>query len=314
MNTNFSRRHFMQTSVAAAGVAFAGRTIAVETPAAKSEFGFSLNTSTVRGHKLSLPQQIELAAKAGYGGIEPWLSDVEAFAKSGGALSDLKKKCADLGLKVQSSIGFAQWVVNDGAARAKGVEQMKHDMDLIAQLGGTHIAAPPAGAYDAKNKIELDAAAERYRAILDAGHGIGIIPQLEFWGGSANLHRLDECLYVATRAAHPDACVLNDVFHLYKGGTDAASLALMSRTAAHNIHMNDFPANPPRETVKDSDRIWPGDGVAPIKEILRHLAANRATTWLSIELFNAEYWKMPAEECAKTGLEKMKACVAASAL
>jgi len=36
---------------------------------AKTEFIFSLNTSTVRGQKLSLPQLIELAARAGYQGL-----------------------------------------------------------------------------------------------------------------------------------------------------------------------------------------------------------------------------------------------------
>ncbi len=279
----------------------------------KPEFGFSLNTATVRGYKLTLPEQIDLAAKAGYGAIEPWLSDVEKFSTSGGSLADMKKKCADLGLKVQSAIAFAQWAVNDDAARAKGVEQMKHDMDLIAQLGGTHIAAPPAGAYDAKTKIELDAAADRYRVVLEIGKNIGVIPQLEFWGGSANLNRLEQVLYIAARAGHANACVLADVFHLYKGGTGAGAVAMLSRSVAHNLHMNDYPANPPREEIKDPQRIWPGDGIAPITEILRHLAANCAYPWLSIELFNAEYWKLPAEECAKTGLQKMKACVAALA-
>ena len=32
-----------------------------------------MNTSTLRGHKLSLPDQFATTAKAGYTGIEPWL-------------------------------------------------------------------------------------------------------------------------------------------------------------------------------------------------------------------------------------------------
>jgi hypothetical protein len=31
---------------------------------------------------------------------------------------------------------------------------------------------------------------------------------------------------------------------------------------------------------------------------------------LSLELFNPTYWAMPADECAKIGLEKMKEAVA----
>lgn len=315
MKTNLSRRQFVHSAAAAAGVAVTG-SLRAESPPARPPprpgFRYSLNTSTIRGQKLTLPEQVELCGKLGFQGIEPWLNDVNAFVTGGGNLSDLKKRCGDLGLKVISAIGFPNWVVNDDEARAKGVEQMKKEMDLIAQLGGSHIAAPPAGAYDAKTKIELDAAADRYRVILEAGRNIGVIPQLEFWGGSANLNRLDQCLYIATRAAHADACVLPDIYHLHKGATSFESMRMLSSASAYNLHMNDYAANPPRESLKDSDRIWPGDGIAPISNVLRMLAANTATTWLSVELFNPDYWKLPAEVCARTGLEKMKACVAAA--
>ena len=32
--------------------------------------------------------------------------------------------------------------------------------------------------------------------------------------------------------------------------------------------------------------------------------------FLSLELFNREYWKLPVDECARIGLAKMKAAVA----
>jgi len=76
--------------------------------------------------------------------------------------------------------------------------------------------------------------------------------------------------------------------------------------------MNDYPAAPDRATVTDAHRIWPGDGVAPLKEILGYLVANDCRLFLSLELFNSEYWKLPVAESARVGLEKMKAVVAAA--
>jgi len=108
--------------------------------------------------------------------------------------------------------------------------------------------------------------------------------------------------------------VLADVYHLHKGGTDPAALKLLGREAVHVFHMNDYPADPPRETIQDSHRVWPGDGVAPMKRILGHLAANHCRVMLSLELFNADYWKLPALDAAKTGLAKMKAAVQAAGL
>lgn len=307
-----TRRNFLSAAAVAAATLTHVRSSLAAPAASEKGFRYSLNTGTLRGYKLPLDAQIELAARAGYGGIEPWIADLAKAAESGpAALKALRARCEGANLQVIGAIGFAPWVVDDPIARAAGLDQMKRDMDLVAQLGGTHIAAPPIGMNkpDAP-KLDLDRAAERYRAVLELGRTLGVIPQLEFWGASANLNRLDQCLYVAARAGHPDACVLADVFHLYKGGSDPAALRLLSPRAAHAFHMNDYPAQPPRETAKDSDRIWPGDGIAPLREILSAFVDNGARPWLSVELFNSEYWKRPAEETARTGLAKMRAAVA----
>jgi len=277
-------------------------------------FGYALNTGTIRGQNLDLVEEIETTAEAGYEGIEPWTGKIHRYVESGGSLQDIRKRCEDLGLKVCSAIGFASWIVDDDERRAKGVEQLKRDMDALAQMGGTHIAAPPAGANRPGATLDLDRAAERYRAILELGREISVIPQLETWGSSANLSRGSEALYVAAKCGDPDACVLLDAYHMYKGGTPPTVLKLLGREAVHCFHINDYPADPPRETIRDADRIWPGDGIAPLKEILTYLADNHCRVMLSLELFNAEYWKMPALEAAKTGLAKTKAAVAAAGL
>ncbi|MEM7145380.1 MAG: TIM barrel protein, partial [Verrucomicrobiota bacterium] len=111
------------------------------------------------------------------------------------------------------------------------------------------------------------------------------------------------------QCGHPNACILTDVYHLYKGGNEFSALNLLSKHALQVMHMNDYPADPPRDTIKDSDRVYPGDGVAPIPSILQTMLSNGATPVLSLELFNKSYWEKPALETAQTGLEKMKAVV-----
>jgi sugar phosphate isomerase/epimerase len=74
--------------------------------------------------------------------------------------------------------------------------------------------------------------------------------------------------------------------------------------------MNDYPADPPRATIGDKDRVYPGDGVAPLTTILKSLFAVGFAGTLSLELFNPEYWKQDPLLVARTGLEKMKAAVA----
>jgi 2-keto-myo-inositol isomerase len=156
----------------------------------------------------------------------------------------------------------------------------------------------------------LRSATERYRALLELGDQIGLIPQLELWGFSKNLHYLGECVGVAIDTGHPKACVLADVFHLHKGGSDIRGMHLLGPTAIQVLHMNDYPAEPPPDKIDDSFRVYPGDGSAPIVEILRTLHATGGQKVLSFEVFNRQYWAEDAASVAKTGLEKMKAVVA----
>lgn len=276
---------------------------------ATGEFVFCLNTATIRGQKLGIVKEIEIASKTGYQAIEPWIDTIQEYAKQGGSLPDLRKRITDAGLKVPSVIGFAQWIVDDEQKRAKGLEQARRDMETIAQIGGTGLAAPPAGATDSPG-LNLLEAAKRYRALLEAGDSIGVVPQLELWGFSKNLNRLGECACVAIEAGHPKACVLLDVYHLYKGGSDIPGIALLNGNAVHVLHMNDYPADPPRATIDDSHRVFPGDGIGPVTEILRMLRDIGGEKALSVELFNRKYWAMDATEIAKAALDKMKAAVA----
>jgi sugar phosphate isomerase/epimerase len=271
-------------------------------------FLFGLNTSTLQGQKLTIAEEVEIAAKAGYQGLEPWVRELDQHVKTGGSLKDLGKKIADLGLSVESAIGFFDWVVDDDARRRKAFEEAKRSMDLVRQIGGKRLAAPPAGATD-RSDIDLHRIAERYRGLLELGDTMGVVPEVEVWGFSKTLGRLGEAALVAIETGHPRACILADVYHLYKGGSPIEGLSLLNGAALPVLHFNDYPADPPREKITDAQRVYPGDGVAPLKDLVRRLREIGFKGMLSLELFNRDYWKQDALTVARTGLEKMRAVV-----
>lgn len=302
------RRQFLALGGAGAvGLTAASKARAAD-PAPIAKPRFCLNTSTIMEQKIPLDQIVDMAAAAGYEGIEPWIREIQAYKDSGKSLDDLKKRIAHVGLRVESAIGFANWIVDDEAKRKQGIEDLKRDMDLVAAIGGTHIAAPPAGANgkDAP-KLDLFVVAERYRAILDVGRDHGVIPQVEVWGPSKNLSRLGEAVFVAVESGHPDACVLPDVYHVFRGGSSLEGLKLLSSAGLHAFHFNDYPEMPAREEQNDSHRVYPGDGVAPWKSIIANLKAIGFSGAASLELFNRDYWKQDPKVVLETGLKKMKA-------
>jgi sugar phosphate isomerase/epimerase len=276
----------------------------------REPFGYCFNTSTIRGQKLDLPSQIDVAASAGYSAVELWVGDVQAFVESGGSPRDLGRRINDRGLAVPSTISFFAWLSDDASRRAQAFEQAKREMDLVRQIGATRIAAPPAGATD--RPVDLLEAARRYGQLLEVGSSIGVIPELELWGFSKSLSRVGEVAGVAIESGHPQACLLLDVFHIYKGGSNFGSLRFLNGNAMHVLHMNDYPSVPPRARINDAARVFPGDGSAPLRSVLRTLRDIGFRGYLSLELFNPNYWKQDPHLMARTGLEKMKAVVRAA--
>ncbi|QDV53763.1 sugar phosphate isomerase/epimerase family protein [Gimesia fumaroli] len=312
MQTNLNRREMLAATGGALAAGFTASPSASAAPSstrtAAEPFGYCFNTSTIRGQKLGIVEQIDLTSKAGYDSIEPWMRDIDDYVKGGGSLADLKKRLQDAGLTVESAIGFAQWIVDDDAKRKEGLEQARRDMDTLRQIGGIRIAAPPTGATN-QTDLNLFEAAKRYRALLELGDQMGVTPQVEVWGFSKSLSRLGESMFVAIESGHPQACLLPDVYHIYKGGSDFEGLGLLSGSAIQVFHVNDYPADPPRETINDSHRVYPGDGVAPLSEIFRmiHRAGFRGV--LSLELFNRDYWQQDPLVVAQTGLRKTREAV-----
>jgi sugar phosphate isomerase/epimerase len=310
--TKSSRRHFLTATLSASLSSPIAARAGASSSDDRSGFRYCLNTATISGYRLNLADQIEVTAKAGYQAIEPWVSSIHEVTGGSTALADLRNRIADRGLTVESAIAFPEWIVEDPSRRAKGLEQVRRDMEVVAQIGGRRIAMPPAGVQH-ENGIALSHISERYRAVLELGDQAGVVPELEFWGTSPYLNRLSQAAYAAVEASHSKACVLADVFHLYKGGSGFEGLRLLSGQAIQVIHLNDYPGNPPRVSIRDEDRVYPGDGVAPLHQILSDLQRVAPGVVLSLELFNPAYWKGDPLDTARTGLAKMKAAARGAA-
>jgi len=269
-----------------------------------STFRYCLNTSTISGQNSGLLKYIEIASKAGFHGIEVWVRDVEAALKAGHSLASLKSFIEDHGIQVESAIGFAPWMAEGEA----GFIQMEQEMALLAGIGCLRIAAPPAG-LRANKPLDLFAAGEKYKRLLNLGRSTGVMPQLEFWGSSPVLWHLGQVLMIAAAADDTDVKILSDVYHMFRGGSGFNALKMLEGNLIEIFHMNDYPASIPREQQVDGDRIYPGDGVAPMNQILTDLKNMGGKKVLSLELFNRAYWEEDPMLVAKTGLAKMKSLV-----
>ena len=163
-------------------------------------------------------------------------------------------------------IGFAEWIVEDEGRRKKGLEQAKRDMGWAAEIGGPRIAAPPVGATGGASKRDdpkftqpvdrprrgratatgrCSKSARRWASRRSSRCGAS----RRRCGGSAR-----RCC-VAAESGDRKACVLPDVYHLYKGGSDFAGLPLCSAPRDRHLPRQRLPEDRPRQDHRRGPRV-----------------------------------------------------------
>lgn len=268
-------------------------------------FLLSLNTSTLRPYSLSVEEQITVTADGGFDGIELWLRDIRSYMEDGGDLAALRRLAEDAGIRVVNGIAFFKWADRDSSVRSAGLEDAEEEMSILAELGCSAVAAPPTGNVEGLSGEELAAHFDRLR---ERAKPIGVTPILEFWGRSNTLHSIDQALSVLKASREPGGSMLLDLFHMYTGGSSADDVSSLTADQIGLVHINDYPAEPPRETVKDVERVMPGDGIGPVSEFLRTLDRIGFSGPLSVELFRQDYGDPDAAATVRQAKEKTLGC------
>ena len=309
-----NRRELLKAGGAGmAALATCGAAAAQETPAAKpaepkkERWRLCLNVSTIR--PAPLEEKIAAAAKAGYDGIELWVDELTKYEKDGKSLDDLGKRIKDAGLEVPNIIGIWNSMPADDAAREKLFEDAKRRLAASAKVGAKYIAAIPA-----PDRPDMDVrwAAARYAELVDLGKPFGVGVALEYGSYLKGIHTLGQSAAIIMEANRPEGTIVADTFHSFNGRSSWEGVRFLAGAAYAVWHVNDVPKECVAGQSKDADRIYPGDGVLPLAQLLKDLWANGFRGPLSLEIFNREEWKKPAAEVAKTGLEKMRAVIARS--
>jgi sugar phosphate isomerase/epimerase len=266
------------------------------------KFRLCLNTSTIRPVK-SIIEKIQIAIECGFDGIELWHDDLTAYEKQSGSLDDIKKLLDDNNLEVVTTIALHGWVSSIGSEYEKALDDARTKMKQSAAIGAKHIIASP----PREVVSDMDEAARRYRHLLELGREFGVKPAMEFLGFAEGINQINDAWEIVTKADHPDSAIVLDSFHIYRGGSDINDMKQISEEKIAIFHINDAPQTPAREKQTDADRVYPGDGILPLSEMVQILRDVGYTGHISLELFNPKYWAQNPKKVVHEGLDKMRA-------
>ncbi len=267
-----------------------------------AQFTLCLNTSTIR--PASLMDKIAIAGEAGYEAIELWSDDLTEYEAENGSLEGVVEALEDNGLKVATLIALHGWMDSAGEEHQKALADARRRMRQAAAVGSSYIiASPPRG------EVDLHQGAQRYRQLLEMGKEYGVKPAMEFLGFVEGVNQIKDAWQIVTEADDPDGTIVLDVFHIYRGGSPVDDLRKIPGDRIAIFHFNDAPAHPPREQQTDADRVYPGDGIAPLGDMLEIIKESGYQGIVSLELFNRTYWEQDPKEVARVGLEKTRAAL-----
>ncbi|QDT96120.1 sugar phosphate isomerase/epimerase family protein [Gimesia aquarii] len=264
-----------------------------------SSFLYSLNASTIR--TTPLLDKIRITAEAGYGGIELWFDEVEAFISEGGDLESISQAIQDTGLAIPTMIMLRDWWSATPEEYAQVFDRCLERIKLAARLGAEYVIACPH-----REKPDYDLGAQRYRELLEVGITAGAKPAVEFLGFVEDVTTIEDALQIVEKSEHPQATLVLDPFHVFRGGGSIETLAKLKPEQIAISHFNDAVDTIPRETQMDPDRVLPGDGHLDLSHYCRLLKQIGYQSWLSLELFREDLWQQDPLEVAKLGLERMQ--------
>ncbi len=265
-----------------------------------ADFIYCLNSSTIM--PTPILEKIRIAGETGYAAIELWHSDLDGHLAAGGTLADVRKALDDQSLEVPTTIFLKGWWDTVGTVYERCLHEVERRFEQAREVGAAYaIAGPPLG------PVDFQVGAKNYARLLEIGREFGVKPVMEYLGFSEEVNTIEDALRIMDDSGHPDASIVLDPFHCFRGGGSMETIARLDESRIAISHFNDSPSSPPREQQHDPDRVMPGEGVIDLKrycDLLRSIGYRR---WLSLELFNRRHWAEDPREVARVGLDKMRA-------
>lgn len=267
-----------------------------------------LNTQTI--YSETLPNKIKHAAMAGFTAIELWIDEIDAFCTGGNRLSDVRRMLEDHGLRCLSTIKIDGWSENDGSIMNVAddhdaiMAECERRMVIARELGSPYIIACPSYSHRGYPTPAITQVVAHWRELLELGERIGVVPTVEFLGQSHQINTIEKCIDLIERTCHPQAKMVVDSYHLWRGGGKSTDLAKAHPGIISMLHINDMNPAIDRIIHRDRDRLMPGDGGLDLDSFIRIADEIGYNGVVSLGVYNRALWERDSLEVCREGYQK----------
>ena len=247
-----------------------------------------------------LETDIKAAAAAGYDLLEIWSAKLDKYLETN-TVEQLKA--------LFSANAIGPWSINSiehitfrTPDDYEGIKAECRELSKTAKaLSCPYIVVVP-GRLPEGGATKDEIVAESVRVLTELGeiageHGVSLA--FEFLGQTdCSVQTLDLCNEIVEKVnRHNIGCVI-DSFHFYAGNSSFGAIDVLKPEKLFIFHINDA-EDLPKEKLTDAQRLYPGLGILPLREMKKHFDKIGYDRMVSIEIFRPEYWELDPFEVAK---------------
>ena len=257
----------------------------------------ALNGATTM--RADLQTDIKAAGEAGFDLIEIWAAKLREFLKSN-TIEDLKRLLKENNLEPYSinSIEFITF------RNAEDYEQIKAECEEYSRIAGEIncpyvVVVPGKLPENASEEIIIEESIKVLNELADIAEKYDVGLAFEFLGQTdCSVQTLDLDKKIVEKVNRENVGLVIDTFHFYAGNSTFEAIETLDPEKLFIFHINDA-EDLPKENLTDAHRLYPGEGILPIREIKERFDKIGYNRMVSIEIFRPEYWEENPFEVAR---------------
>ena len=244
-----------------------------------------------------LTEVLRIARHTGWDAIELRRADFARAAEKGQSAAEVLDLVRANGLPVACVGVELGWMFAEGAERQRLLRACAESCGWAAALKCATVMSP---VDPGRGDVERAVASIREVGDIAAKHGVRLA--LEFNSQAEQFNTLERLRDVLARAGHPHCALLLDTYHFQRSGGDVRHLEKIAPEEIGYFQYSDVPRNG-LQPGKTLDRLPPGQGSVPFREIVGRLSEKGYRGYLTYEAPNPAAWARNPEEVAQEALQ-----------
>jgi len=257
----------------------------------------ALNGATTM--RADLVTDIKAASEAGFELIEIWAAKLRDYLKMNTA-EDLKRVLDENDLKPYSINSIEHITFRSDEDYDQIKSECEELCEIAKKIGSPYVVVVPGKLPDDDSKENI--MGESVRVLNELGEiasKYSVSLAFEFLGqADCSVQTLDFCAEIIEEISRDNIGLVIDTFHFYAGNSSFEAIETLNPEKLFIFHINDA-EDLPKDELTDAHRLYPGEGILPLKKIKEKFDEIGYDKMVSIEIFRPEYWNQDPFEVAR---------------